>query len=63
MAFVNLEKAFDRVPRKEIWWAIRKLGVEERILKLVQGMYVNVRSRVRVGEGLSDQFELKVAVH
>ena len=28
-AFVDLEKAFDRVPRKVIEWAMRKLGVEE----------------------------------
>ena len=27
MAYVDLEKAFDRVPRKVIWWALRKLGV------------------------------------
>ena len=39
MAFVDLEKAFDRVPRKVIWWALRKLGVEEWIVQLVQGMY------------------------
>ena len=29
MAFVDLEKAFDRVPRKVIWWALRKLDVDE----------------------------------
>ena len=29
MAFVDLEKAFDQVPRKVIWWALRKLGVDE----------------------------------
>ena len=51
MAFVDLEKAFDRVPRKVIWWALRKLGVEEWIVRLVQGMYANARSRVRVGVG------------
>ena len=28
-AFVDLEKAFDRVPRKVLWWALRKLEVEE----------------------------------
>ena len=57
------EKAFNRDPRKVIWWVMRKLGVEEWIVKLVQGMFENVRSRVRVGEGLSDEFELKVGVH
>ena len=38
MAFVDLEKAFDRVPRKVTWWALRKLSVEEWIMGLVQGM-------------------------
>lgn len=63
MAFVDLEKTFDGVPRQVIWWAMRKLGVKEWIMKLVQGMYENARSRVRVGEGLSDEFEVKVGVH
>ena len=63
LAFVDLEKAFDRVPRKVIWWALRKLGVEEWIVRLVQGMYTNVRSRVHVGEGYSEEFEVKVGVH
>ena len=63
MAFVDLEKAFDRVPRKVIWWALRKLGVDEWIVRLVHGMYSNARSRVRVGEGYSEEFEVKVGVH
>ena len=60
---MDLEKAFVRVPRKVIWWALRKLGVEEWIVRLVQGMYANARSRVRVGEGFSKEFEVKVRVH
>ena len=63
MAFIDLEKAFDRVPRKVIWWALRKLGVEEWIVRLVQGMYANAQSRVHVGEGYSEEFEVKVGVH
>ena len=39
--YIDLEKAFDRVPRKVIWWALRKLGVDEWIVRLVQGMYSN----------------------
>ena len=29
MTFVDPAKAFDQVPRKVIWWALRKLGVED----------------------------------
>ena len=58
MAFVDLGKAFDSV-----WWALRKLGVEEWIMRLVQGMYANPQSRVRVGEGFSQEFEVKVGVY
>ena len=63
MAFVDLEKAFDQVPQKVIWWALRKLGVEEWIVQPVQGMYANAWSHVRVGEGYSEEFEVKVGVH
>ena len=63
MAFVDLEKAFDRVPRNVIWWAMRKLGIEEWLVKVVQSMYENVSSRVRVGKGYSDAFGVKVGVH
>ena len=58
MAFVDLEKAFDSG-----WWALRKLGVEEWIMRLVQGMYANPRSRVHVGEGFSQELEVKVGVY
>ena len=63
MAFVDLEKAFDRVPREVLWWAMRKVGVEEPLIKLVQSMYTNARSRVRVDDTYSDDFSVKVGVH
>ena len=63
MAFVDLEKAFDCEPRKVIWWALRKFGVEEWIVRLVQGMYANAWSHVRAGERYSEEFEVKVGVH
>ena len=58
MVFVDLEKVFDRVPRKVIWWAR-----EEWIVRLVQRMYANAWSRVCVDEGYSEEFEVKVGVH
>ena len=62
MAFVDLEKAFDRVSRDVIWWAMRKLGINEWLVRLVQSMYKDVRSRVRVGRGYSEEFGVKVGV-
>ena len=63
MAFVDLEKAFDRVPRRIIWWALHKLGVDEWLVRLMQSMYENARSRVRVVCNLSGVFSVKVGVH
>ena len=62
-AFVDLEKAFDHVPRKVLWWAMRKVGFEEWIVRLVQAMCNNARSRVRVGSEYSEEFEVGVGVH
>ena len=63
MAFVDLEKAFDRVPWDVIWWAMRKLGIDEWLVRLVQSMYKDLRSRVRVGDGYSEEFGVGVGVH
>ena len=63
MAFVDLEKAFDQVPRKIIWWALRKLGVDEWIVCLVQGKYSNAQIHVHVGEMYTEDFEVKAGVH
>ena len=63
MAFVYQEKAFDRVPRDVIWWAMRKLGINEWLVCLVESIYTAVRSRVRVGNGYSEEFGVAVGVH
>ena len=39
--FVDLEKAFDRVPGEVIRWAMHKLGVEEWLIVAVMSVYVN----------------------
>ena len=63
MASVNLEKAFDRVPRKVLRWALRVVGVPEWLVKVVQAMYVGARSRTHVKSSFSEVFEVRVVVH
>ena len=51
--FVDLEKAFDRVSRKVMKWALRKKGLAEVLLQAVMCLYEGSRTRVRVGSGTS----------
>ena len=62
MGFVNSEKAFNRVPRKELKWAFNVVGVLEWLVKLVQAMYVDAKSRTSVTT-FSEEFKVKVGVH
>ena len=62
-AFVDVEKAFDCVPRKVLWWAMRRVGVEEWVKLAVKVMYENVKSRVHLNGQFSDEFNIKVGVH
>ena len=63
IAFVDLEKAFDRVPRKVLWWGLRSAGVEVRVVRIIQGMYMNARCRLRVNGQNSEEFGDGVGVH
>ena len=52
MAFVDLEKAFDRVPREVLWWALRRLKLEEWLVQVIKAMYENVTTAVKSRERL-----------
>ena len=56
MCFVDLEKAFDRVPRKVMEWALRKKGLAEVLVQAVMSLYEGSRTKVRVGSGTSEEF-------
>ena len=62
LAFLDLQKAFDPVPRKVLWWALRSLGVEEWAARVIQGMYTDVKSRVRGNGQYSKEFGVRVGV-
>ena len=61
--FVDLEKAFDLVPRKVIWWSLRRKGVLEREIKAIMEMYTNIKTSVKVEYTRSKSFDVKVRVH
>ena len=63
MAFVDLEKAFDRVPREVVWWALKYLGVDEWIVSVIKAMYEDASTKVRMNGREHRAFNVKVGVH
>ena len=62
-AFVDLEKAFDIVPREVVRWALRKLGVDEWLICTVMALYTEACTVVTTDAGLSESFEVKIGLH
>jgi len=58
---VDLEKAFDRLPREVISWAM--LGVEEWLVLAVMSMYTGAKTVVRTVYGNSKGSGVKVGMH
>ncbi|MCI4382174.1 hypothetical protein PGIGA_G00260740 [Pangasianodon gigas] len=61
--FVDLEKAYDRVPREELWYCMRKSGVAEKYVRVVQDIYERSRTVVRCAVGQTEEFKVEVGLH
>ena len=62
-AFVDLEKAYDSVPREELWYCMRKSGIAEKFVQFVQDMYEGSETVVRCAIGTTESFKVKVGLH
>jgi len=63
MVFIDLEKAYDKVPREILWWAMLKKGIPRRYVDLVKDMYRDVSTNVRTCGGLTKDFPITIGLH
>ena len=63
ICFVDIEKAFDRVPRKVMERAMRQKGLPEVIVRAVMSLFHAAKMKVRVGSELSEKFLVQVGVY
>ena len=63
VVFINLQKAFDRIPRGLVWQALRAQGVPEAYLELVKDMYPDATTEMTTKAGISKPFKVEVGVH
>ena len=63
LTFVDLEKAYDRIPRDLVYWCLRKRGVPERLVRLVKATYHGSETAVRTPYGRTKTFPIRVGLH
>ena len=61
--FIDLEKAYDRIPRSEVWNCLRIKQILEKYIKVIQDMYIDSEIQLRTPAGRNERFKVTVRVH
>ena len=61
--FVDFEKAYDLVPRDLGYWCLRRTGVPDKLVRLVEATYHGASTVVRTTRGRTDEFPINVGLH
>ena len=63
MVFIDLEKAYDKIPRNVMWWSLDKYKVPSKYVTLIKDMYNNVVTSVRTNDDNTGYFPIKIRLH
>ena len=58
MAFVDLRKAYDSVPRDTLWRILRVYGVHTKLIDLLMDLHTGTQAAVRMGGVVSEWFDV-----
>jgi hypothetical protein len=63
MVFIDLEKAYDKVPRNIMWWVLQKYKVSTKYITLIKDMYDNIVTSVRTSDRDTNDFPINIGLH
>jgi hypothetical protein len=63
IVFIDLEKAYDRVPREVLKWVLMRKEFPKININLIQEMYENSRTCVKSFCGIREDLNVRVDVH
>ena len=59
--FLDLVKAFDRVPRELLWGVLRKFGANEKLVRLLISLHKHLEVQFKVS-GITNSVESTIGV-
>ena len=60
--FIDFQRAFDSINRNILWFKLNKLGINGKILRIIQDMYSKIKAKVRKDNVYSDSFDNNVGL-
>ena len=63
MVFIDLEKAYYKIPRNVMLWALEKHKVPAKYITLIKDMHDNVVTSVRTSDVDTDDFSITIGLH
>ena len=62
-AFIDLEKAYDSVPREELWECLRFAETSNCYIRIIKDIHDGATTTVRSATGLTEEFKVGVKLH
>ena len=63
LVFIDLEKAYDSIPRSIIWDSLKNRGISRKYIEVIQDMYDKVSTNIHTPVGMTESFPIKVGLH
>jgi hypothetical protein len=63
MVFIDLKKAYDKVSKNIMWWALQKHKVSTKYITLIKDIYDNIVTSVRTSDGDTNDFLINIGLH